>query len=187
MAINEQKSSEKDLTTINTDLLQNNKTPENATTTPENVTTEAKNITTTEVNPEILPNIVKNLTTTENTTLKIIESTIADLKNRDVKKLQKQKGVLKLKKAENINRKSLTGNFTNEEFAVIKKVIDYRISKGITTTYDNFIRQCIDFAMCHGIILKDFLKNLPSGNVGLFAIPDGQIILPMEKKGFFNK
>lgn len=83
--------------------------------------------------------------------------------------------------------KSLTANFTHAEFDTIKKVIDFRMQKGIITSHDHFVRQCIDFALCHGTILTDFLKNLPLGNVGLFAIPNDQVILPMEKKGFFKK
>ncbi len=84
-------------------------------------------------------------------------------------------------------RISLTANFAGNEIEPLQKVIKWRIENKLTTTSDHFVRQCIDFAMCHGTILQDYLKNIPAENIGLFAIPTEIKLLPLEKKGFFNK
>ena len=83
-------------------------------------------------------------------------------------------------------RFTLTGNYTTEEFEAIKKVVDDRISNGQSDTTDHFVRQCIDFALHHGCYLTNYLKNLPAGNVGLFALPDNYQPQPLKRKGFFN-
>ncbi len=91
------------------------------------------------------------------------------------------------KPAKDKKRVSLTANFTIEEFEQIKKIIDWRIENKMTSTYDHFVRSCIDFSLNHGTQLQHFLTNLPEDNIGLFAYNSEVNIKPLETKGFFKK
>jgi hypothetical protein len=105
----------------------------------------------------------------------------------DVKKNgPNKKGTPQPAKRDRSGRATLTGNFTTDELEVIRPVIDYRVTNGMSISADHFVRQCIDFAMCHGFKLSGYLTNLPKGAIGLFDCgPDfkGQ---PLARKGYFN-
>lgn len=138
---------------------------------------------------ENTPPVVEQNTNTvpivENTT--IVAPIIEDVQKIPAPVLKPTKEKKIQKKVPTRSRISLTANFTPQEYEDVKKVIEWRISNGSTTTYDHFVRQCIDFALCHGTQLQSYLTGLPKENIGLFAIPTDVEILPLTKKGFFKK
>ncbi len=167
----------------------------NNTTAEQNTEVSGTNSEITDQQKKTLPVTTQEVEEEELPTTDIISTDLSDdapdiAPTATVQKSQ-SKSKLKPAKADKVykvrDRMTLTGNYTAAEYANIRKAIDYRISNGNSTSIDNFVRQCIDFALCHGSeFTKDYLK-LPKGYTSLFGIPDDEKILPLERKGFFNK
>jgi hypothetical protein len=96
--------------------------------------------------------------------------------------------VAELPNSKQRSRYSLTGNFSIEEIETINEIIKQRQAAGITTTVDNFIRQCVDFTINHASQFSKLLQKLPTDyHKGFFAIPNDLEIKPFLQKGFFKK
>ena len=117
----------------------------------------------------------------------VVNNTKVDEVKKEVVKPATTK-ILKPKVPPPRTRFSLTGNFDAVENKNIREVIEARKKAGLTTTDDNFVRQCIDFAINHKEGFKDFLSQLEKKyQGGFFGVPDNYTSQPFNKKGFFNK
>ncbi len=68
-------------------------------------------------------------------------------------------------------RSTLIANFTITEYAELEKVINGRIAAGISSDRNQFVRQCIDFAVNHNHFVEK-KGYVPGESAMSFGVPD---------------